>query len=70
MQYYRDVKDKFVWSVFKCNNYRATNGNHALMLAPFEETIPLGIYGLSVGTYTVDVNGVQDTFDLEVDNIW
>jgi len=39
------------------------------VLAPFEEIIPLGVYGLPAGTYTVDVNGVQGTFDLEVDNI-
>jgi len=40
------------------------------VLAPFEEIIPLEVYGLPAGTYTVDVNGVQGTFDLEVDNIW
>ena len=39
------------------------------VIAPFEEIIPLEVYGLTAGTYTVDVNGVQDTFDLEVDNI-
>ena len=39
------------------------------VLAPFEEIIPLEVYGLPADTYTVDVNGVQDTFDLEVDNI-
>ena len=39
------------------------------ILAPFEEIIPLEVYGLPAGTYTVDVNGVQGTFDLEVDNI-
>ena len=39
------------------------------VLAPFEEIISLDVYGLPAGTYTVDVNGVQDTFDLEVDNI-
>jgi len=39
------------------------------VLAPFEVKIPLNVYGLPAGTYTVDVNGVQDTFDLEVDNI-
>ena len=39
------------------------------VLAPFEEIIPLDVYGLPAGTYTVDVNGVQGTFDLEVDNI-
>ncbi len=39
------------------------------VLAPFEETIPLEVYGLPAGTYTVEVNGVQGTFDLEIDNI-
>jgi len=39
------------------------------VLASFEVKIPLNVYGLPAGTYTVDVNGVQDTFDLEVDNI-
>ncbi|MGB2783196.1 MAG: hypothetical protein WBC45_04565 [Atribacterota bacterium] len=38
------------------------------VIAPFEEIIPLEVYGLPADTYTVDVNGVQDTFDLEVDN--
>ena len=40
------------------------------MIAPFEETIPLEVYGLSAGTYTVDVNGVQGSFVLEIDNIF
>ena len=39
------------------------------VIAPFKEIIPLEVYGLPAGTYTVDVNGVQATFDLEVDNI-
>jgi len=39
------------------------------VLAPFEEIITLEVYGLPAGTYTVDVNGVQDTFDLEVEDI-
>jgi inhibitor of cysteine peptidase len=39
------------------------------VLAPFEEVIPLKVYGLPAGTYTVEVNGVQGTFDLEIDNI-
>ena len=39
------------------------------IIVPFEEIIPLDVYGLPAGTYTVDVNGVQATFDLEVDNI-
>ncbi len=39
------------------------------VLAPFEEAIPLEVYGLPAGTYTVDVNGVQAIFDLEVDNV-
>ena len=39
------------------------------IIVPFEVKIPLNVYGLPAGTYTVDVNGVQATFDLLVDNI-
>ena len=39
------------------------------VLAPFEETIPLEVYGLPAGTYTVNVNGIEDTFTLDMDNI-
>lgn len=39
------------------------------VIAPFEEITPLEVYGLPAGTYTVDVNGVQATFDLSIDNI-
>ena len=37
-------------------------------LVGFEETIALDVAGLPAGTYTVDVNGVTDTFTLDVDN--
>ncbi len=40
----------------------------AQVLTPFEERIALDVYGLPAGTYTVDVNGVTDTFTLDVDN--
>ena len=39
------------------------------IIVPFEEVIPLEVYGLPAGTYTVEVNGVQGTFIMEVDNI-
>jgi hypothetical protein len=38
-------------------------------LAPFEESVPLDVYGLPAGTYTVEVNGVTDSFELSVDNV-
>lgn len=38
-------------------------------LVPFEERVPLDVLGLPAGTYTVDANGVVDTFTLDVDNI-
>ncbi len=37
-------------------------------LVGFEESIALDVQGLPAGTYTVDVNGVTDTFTLDVDN--
>jgi hypothetical protein len=38
-------------------------------LVPFEKVIVLDVYGLPAGVYTVDVNGVGDTFELTVDNM-
>ena len=36
---------------------------------PFEEVIPLDVVGLPADTYTVDVNGVSGSFELEMDNV-
>jgi putative hemolysin len=36
---------------------------------PFEEVVPLDVYGLPAGTYMVDINGVRETFGLNVDNV-
>lgn len=38
-------------------------------IEPFQEIAALDVYGLSAGTYYVDVNGIGDTFTLDVDNI-
>ncbi|TGC07889.1 hypothetical protein [Methanolobus halotolerans] len=38
-------------------------------LVPFEQTIDLDVYGLEKGIYTVNVNGVEETFELTADNI-
>ena len=38
-------------------------------LVPFEESVPLDVAGLPAGTYEVTVNGVSDSFTLDVDNI-
>ncbi len=37
-------------------------------LTPFEEVVSLDVEGLPAGTYEVSVNGVGDTFTLDVDN--
>jgi hypothetical protein len=37
-------------------------------LVGFEENVALDVEGLPAGTYTVDVNGVTDTFTLDMDN--
>jgi inhibitor of cysteine peptidase len=39
------------------------------VIQPFEETIPLDVYGLPAGTYNVNVNGIEDSFTLDIDNI-
>lgn len=38
-------------------------------IVPFEQVVGLDVAGLEAGTYTVDVNGVADTFTLAVDNV-
>jgi hypothetical protein len=38
-------------------------------IVPFEQVIGLDVAGLEAGTYTVDVNGIADTFTLDVDNV-
>ncbi|WP_455364353.1 hypothetical protein [[Eubacterium] cellulosolvens] len=41
----------------------------AQVVTPFEKIIPLDVVGLKAGIYTVEVNGVNGTFELQVDNI-
>jgi len=41
----------------------------AQVITPFERIIPLDVVGLKKGIYTVDVNGVRGTFELQADNI-
>jgi inhibitor of cysteine peptidase len=39
------------------------------IIQSYQEVVALDVYGLSAGTYYVDVNGIVDTFTLDVDNI-
>jgi inhibitor of cysteine peptidase len=41
----------------------------AQVIMPFEEVVSLDVIGLEAGTYTINVNGVTGTFQLQVDNI-
>lgn len=40
----------------------------AQALVPFEKRIPLNVTGLKAGTYSVNVNGINQSFKLDVDN--
>ena len=40
----------------------------AQVITPFDHTIALDVVGLTAGTYTVNVNGVAETFTLDADN--
>lgn len=40
-----------------------------MAVEPFETAVELDVEGLPAGTYTVDVNGIQGTFTLSVDNV-
>ena len=39
------------------------------VIEPFETTVSLDVLGLSAGTYTVSVNGVEASFTLDADNV-
>ena len=41
----------------------------AEVITPYEESISLDVVGLEAGVYTVDVNGIAATFELQVDNV-
>jgi len=41
----------------------------AQVMTPFKEVVTLDVVGLKAGVYTVDINGVRDTFELQMDNI-
>lgn len=38
-------------------------------IEPYEQNVPLDVYGLSAGDYTVDVNAVKASFTFKQDNI-
>jgi len=38
-------------------------------IVPYEEVIPLDVYGLKAGAYNVVVNSVSDSFELALDNL-
>jgi hypothetical protein len=40
----------------------------AEVISPYQEVIALEVVGLDAGVYSVDANGVSDTFELQVDN--
>jgi len=40
----------------------------ALLIEPFETSVPLEVAGFPSGLYTVDVNGQQAKFTFDMDN--
>jgi putative hemolysin len=60
------VEDGIFW--IEIVTIRSTEEVCAQALVPFEETVSLEVYGLSAGTYVVDVNGTSETFTLDVEN--
>ncbi len=49
--------------------HRPSNAVCAQVITPFNRVVPLDVLGLKKGIYTVQVNDVRDTFELQVDNI-
>jgi inhibitor of cysteine peptidase len=48
--------------------FRPADAMCAEVITPYEEVIALDVVGLKAGVYTVEVNGIRDTFELQTDN--
>ena len=48
--------------------FRLADAMCAEVITPYEEVIALDVVGLKAGVYTVGVNGIRDTFELQTDN--
>jgi inhibitor of cysteine peptidase len=66
-----EVKTEKVGNTFNVNisTIRPKDAICTQALVNFTQTIPLEVVGLKAGNYTVNVNGVADSFKLEVDNV-
>jgi len=67
----RSAESEQVNSTFKVRIYtrRPKDAVCTQALVPFEENVPLDVYGLEAGTYGVDVYGETATFTFQQDNI-
>ncbi|RZN42917.1 MAG: hypothetical protein EF813_00940 [Methanosarcinales archaeon] len=54
--------------VVTINTARPADAMCAQVITPYEEVVTLDVVGLKAGVYTVKVNGIQDTFELQIDN--
>lgn len=62
-----DVENKRLWVTVKTQ--RPADAFCTQAIVPYEQVIPLSVYGLPAGEYTVDVNGATQTLKLEADNV-
>ncbi len=58
--------DTFVMTI---TTQRLTDAICTQQLVGFEENVALDVQGLPAGTYTVNANGITNTFTLDVDNV-
>lgn len=54
--------------VVTINAFRPADAMCAQVITPYEEVVALDVVGLKTGVYTVEVNGIRDTFELQTDN--
>jgi len=54
--------------VVTINAFRPADAMCAQVITPYEEVVALDVFELKAGVYTVDVNGIRDTFELQMDN--
>ena len=60
--------NRFTLEVYYEDISKRHGGNCAQVTSPFSKSIPLEIYNLKAGKYTVNVNGKIVEFELDIDN--
>ncbi|MDK2892582.1 MAG: inhibitor of cysteine peptidase [Methanohalophilus sp.] len=64
----KELRDGFNYTV-NIPTKRPADAICTQAIVPYNINVPLDVYGIEKGSYTVNVNGFRTTFELQVDNV-